>query len=115
MDRDLGLLVDILIAARDLLEFKQGTTKAEFLRNKLLQSAILHQLVVIGEATRRLSEEFRARHPEIPWQRVIALRNFVVHEYDEIDFAIVWTISERHVPELIAFCEPMAGDWVDRE
>jgi uncharacterized protein with HEPN domain len=115
MDRDLGFLVDILIAARDLVEFQQGTTKEEFLHSKLLRSAILHQLVIIGEASRRLSEEFRAQHPEIPWQRVIALRNFVVHEYDEIDFAIVWNICERHVPELIAFCEPIAGDWVGRE
>ncbi|HYN19632.1 MAG TPA: HepT-like ribonuclease domain-containing protein [Thermoanaerobaculia bacterium] len=115
MDRDLGFLVDILIAARDLVEFKQGKTKEEFLGSKLLRSAILHQLVLIGEASRRLSDEFRAEHSEIPWQRVIALRNFVVHEYDEIDFTIVWTICERHVPELIAFCEPIAGGWVLRE
>src|SRR4051794_8280398 len=73
MDRDLGFLVDILIAARDLLEFKQGTTKDEFLRSKLLRSAILHQLVVIGEASRRLSEEFRGQNSEIPWHQVIAL------------------------------------------
>lgn len=114
MDRDLGFLVDILIAARDLVEFKQATTKDEFLHSKLLRSAILHQLVLIGEASRRLSEDFRAQHAEIPWQRVIALRNFVVHEYDEIDFTIVWSICERHVPELIAFCEPLAGEWVGR-
>src|ERR1700704_1709975 len=67
MDRDLGFLVDNLIAARDPMEFKQGTTKEEFLRSKLLRSAILHQLVVIGEASRRLSEEFRGQNPEIPW------------------------------------------------
>ena len=114
MDRDVGVLVDILIAARDVLEFKQQTSKEKFLRSKLLQSAMLYQLVVIGEASRRLSEDFRAQHPEIPWQRVIALRNFVVHEYDQIDFAIVWNICERNVPELIAFCEPRVGDWVDR-
>ena len=50
MDRDFGVLVDILIAARDILEFNQATTKEEFLRSKLLQSAVLHKLVVIGEA-----------------------------------------------------------------
>lgn len=115
MDRDIGYLVDILIAARDVLEFKQSTTKKEFLGSKVLRSAILHQLVVIGEASRRLSEDFRTQHPEIPWQRVIALRNFVVHEYDEIDFVIVWNICERNVPELIAFCEPRVGEWTDQE
>jgi uncharacterized protein with HEPN domain len=111
MDRDLGVLVDILTAARDLLEFKQGMTREEFLRSKLIQSAILHKLVVIGEASRRLSEGFRTQHPEIPWQRMIALRNFVVHEYDQIDYAIVWSICDRHVPDLITFCAPLVGDW----
>jgi uncharacterized protein with HEPN domain len=112
MDRDLGVLVDILTAARDLLEFKQGTTREEFLRSKLLQSAMLHKLVVIGEASRRLSEGFRAQHSEIPWQRMIALRNFVVHEYDQIDYIIVWSICDRHVPDLITFCDPLVGDWI---
>src|SRR5436309_4023222 len=98
MDRDLGVLVDILLAGRDLLEFKGATTREEFLRSKLLQSAILHKLVIIGEASRRLSDEFRALHPEIPWQRMIALRNFVVHEYGQIDYTIVWNICTRHVP-----------------
>ena len=112
MDRDFGVLVDILIAARDVLEFKQATTREEFLHSKLHQSAILHQLVIIGEASRRLSDEFRTRYPEIPWRRVIALRNFVIHEYDQVDFTIVWNICERHVPELVAFCEPKVGDWV---
>jgi uncharacterized protein with HEPN domain len=112
MDRDLGVLVDILVAARDLLEFKLGITREEFQQSKLHQSAILHQLVVIGEASRRLSAEFRAQHPEVPWPQVIALRNFVIHEYDQIDLAVVWNICERHVPELIAFCEPKAGGWV---
>jgi uncharacterized protein with HEPN domain len=65
MDRDIGVLVDILLAARDVLEFKQQISKEEFLRSKLLQSAILHQLVVIGEASRHLSDAFRAQHPEI--------------------------------------------------
>ncbi|HYU32852.1 MAG TPA: HepT-like ribonuclease domain-containing protein [Thermoanaerobaculia bacterium] len=114
MDRDIGILVDILIAARDLMEFRQGATREDFLGSKLLRAAILHQLVIIGEASRRLSEEFRAEHPEIPWKQVIALRNFVVHEYDEIDFAVVWNICERHVPELIRFCEPMVGEWIDQ-
>jgi uncharacterized protein with HEPN domain len=112
MDRDLGNLVDILIAARDLLEFKGGATPDEFLQNKILQSAMIHQLVVIGEASRRLSEEFRARHPQISWPQMIALRNFLVHKYDQVDLAVVWNICERHIPELIAFCDPLAGDWV---
>ncbi|HYH47496.1 MAG TPA: HepT-like ribonuclease domain-containing protein [Thermoanaerobaculia bacterium] len=113
MERDHGFLVDILIAARDITEFKQGVTREEFLQSKLLRSAVLHQLVIIGEASRRLSEDFRAAHPEIVWQRVIALRNFVVHEYEEVDFEIVWGICERHVPDLIAFCEPLVGHWVE--
>ena len=44
---------------------------------------------------------------------MIALRNFVVHEYDEVDFAIVWNICGHHVPDLIAFCEPLVGNWAE--
>jgi uncharacterized protein with HEPN domain len=66
MSRDDATLLDLLRAARLVVEFKGKLTKKGFLRDIKTQSAILHQLLVIGEAVKRLSEDFRARHPEIP-------------------------------------------------
>lgn len=115
MDRDVGVLVDILLAARDVLRFKASTSRDEFLGSKLIQSAVLHKLTVIGEAARRLSPGFREGHRDIPWGKVIALRNFLVHEYERIDPKIVWHICERYIPALVAFCEPRVGQWAAEE
>ena len=70
MSRDDATLLDMLKAARLVVAFKGKLTKKAFLRDIKTQSAILHQLLVIGEAVKRLSEEFRRRHPQIPWVRI---------------------------------------------
>ena len=66
MHRDEAVLLDIARAARLVLEFKQGMDKAAFLQDIKTQSSVLHQLMVMGEAVKRLSEDFRTCHPEIP-------------------------------------------------
>jgi len=66
MNRDAATLLDIAAAARLILEFKEGMDKATFLEDIKTQSSVLHQLMVLGEATKRLSDEFRARHSDIP-------------------------------------------------
>ena len=65
MSRDETTLLDIARAAHLVIEFKQGMDKEMFLKDIKTQSAILHQLMVMGEAAKRLSEDFRIRHPEI--------------------------------------------------
>jgi uncharacterized protein with HEPN domain len=67
LSRDEGNLLDILKAARLAIEFKGQTDKDEFLADLKTQSAVLHQLLIIGEAVKRLSPEFRGAHPEVPW------------------------------------------------
>ena len=66
MSRDDATLLDILKAARLVVEFKGKLAKKAFLRDTKTQSVILHQLLVIGEAVKRLSEDFRTRHSDIP-------------------------------------------------
>ena len=64
------------------------------------RAAVLHELTVIGEGAARLSEDFRTRHPEIPWTKIVAFRNFVVHEYFGLDWQIVWNTATDLVPVL---------------
>lgn len=66
MERDEGTLLDIAKAARAVLTFMQGLQKEQFLEDFKTQSAVLYQLIVIGEAVKRLSFELRQQHPEIP-------------------------------------------------
>ena len=85
MSRDDATLLDMLKAARLVVAFKGKLTKKAFLRDIKTQSAILHQLLVIGEAVKRLSEEFRRRHPQIAWVRIAGMRDKLIHQYDAED------------------------------
>ena len=107
MSRDDATLLDILKAARLVLEFKGKLTKKSFLRDVKTQSAILHQLLVIGEAVKRLSEDFRSQHPQIPWIRIAGMRDKLVHQYDAVDLDEVWKTTTKDVAPLISFLEPL--------
>jgi uncharacterized protein with HEPN domain len=58
---------------------------------------VLHQLLLLGEAARRLTDVFRAAHPEIEWSGYVGLRNVLIHRYDEIDLSEVWKIATSDV------------------
>jgi uncharacterized protein with HEPN domain len=68
--------------------FSQGGREA-FFSDLLIQSAVLHRLALLGEASRGLSSELREAHPEVPWPQIIAFRNVVIHEYFGIDLELV--------------------------
>ena len=89
------------------MEFRQGLNKAAFLEDLKTQSAILHQLMVMGEAVKRLSADFRADHPEIPWVLIAGMRDKLIHGYDIVDLDRVWKTTEKDVPELLSLIEPL--------
>ncbi len=102
MRRERLFLEDIVSAADAIAEFIQGQTRESFEPNRMLRSAVVHQLMIIGEAVAHLSPELRARHPGTPWTDLRSLRNIVVHNYFGIDWAEVWRAAMRDVPVLRA-------------
>lgn len=78
-DRDAAAVLDIRRAAQLLLEFKGNLTREAFLEDLKTQSAVLHQLLVMGEAVKSLSAEFRAEHPTIPWTLMAGMRDKLIH------------------------------------
>jgi len=107
MQRDEATLLDIAQAARLVLAFIQGMTKRAFLRDLKTQSSVLYQLVVMGEAVKRLSHEFRAQHPDIPWSLIAGMRDHLTHGYDIVDWDEVWKTVTSDVPDLSAKIEPL--------
>jgi uncharacterized protein with HEPN domain len=107
MERDRAVLLDIVHAAELVLEFKSGMDKATFLSDAKTQSAILHQLMVMGEAVKRLSREFRAGHPQIPWALIAGMRDKLIHGYDIVDLEQVWQTADNDVPALLAEIRPL--------
>jgi uncharacterized protein with HEPN domain len=106
MHRDEATLLDIASAARLVLDFTEGMDKAEFLGDIKTQSSVLHQLMVLGEAVKRLSDDFRAHHPEIPWTLMAGMRDKLIHGYDIVDLEQVWKTANHDVPDLLQWLEP---------
>ena len=106
--RDEATIADIVRAARLIAAFLAGATREGFRSDTKTQSAVQHQLLVIGEAVKRLSEAFRDAHAEIPWRLISGLRDHLVHGYDAVDLDEVWLAASRDVPRLLRQLEPLA-------
>ncbi len=110
MSRDKASLLDILNAAKRVLQFAEGLDKSALANNEEKQSAILYQVIVIGEATKRLSSEFRTQHPEIPWKDIAGMRDILAHQYDRLNINTLWDVIKSDIPELLALLEPFLPD-----
>jgi uncharacterized protein with HEPN domain len=106
MNRDNASLLDIARAARLVIEFAQGSDKAGFLSDVKTQSAVMHQLLVMGEAVKRLSDQFLEAHSEVPWSQAARMRDKLIHGYDVIDLEEVWQTATTDVPEFLSAVEP---------
>jgi uncharacterized protein with HEPN domain len=108
-------LTDILEAARSLELFLEGVSKEEFISDDMLRSSVVHKLIVIGEASNHLSIGLRSKYSELPWEDIIANRNFIVHGYFSISWNIVWeTATEYAIPlqeKVFAILEEEYPDW----
>jgi len=98
--RDAASLWDMLQAAESIGEFTRGVSLAVYRENQLVRRAVERELEIAGEAARRISEGYRSAHPEVPWRRIIALRNFVTHVYDAVDDERIWRLAQNEVPQL---------------
>lgn len=105
MRRDDASLLDILDASRLALQYVSETTLEDFLHDVKSQDAVIRRFIVIGEAARRISPETRSLYPQLPWSEMVSMRNLVVHEYDEIDFPILWGTAIQDLPKLIIMLE----------
>jgi len=105
--RDPANLLDMLEAAEKVQIFLKDKTLEDFLKDDMLRAAVERNLGIIGEAARRISEELKQEHPEIPWRKIIAQRNVLIHEYDDIDYKEIWEVVTYHLPRLIEQIRPL--------
>lgn len=108
MLRDLSSVLDILEAASRARIFARGMSKKRFLTDLKTQAAVVRQIEIIGEAAKRISEQFRSAHPEVAWWKYAGMRDKMIHAYDVIDYERVWETVGHDLPELIAALGPLA-------
>ena len=107
LDRDTETLIDIAGAARLVIDFKKGFDFRAFAADRKTQSSVVHQMLVIGEAVKRLSPSFCAAHPQIPWSLYAKMRDKMIHRYDEIVAEEVWKSACDDIPSLLSFVESL--------
>jgi uncharacterized protein with HEPN domain len=100
MPTDELYLQDIVKSIDDVERFLNGVEEAKFLADEILQNAVLMKLVIIGEASARLSNETRARYSEIEWKSIIGFRNISVHAYFSVKWSIVWETATNDLESL---------------
>jgi len=100
MKKDKAYLKDILDAISDIEAFIANINESEFYINKEKKYAVVRALEIIGEASKNLSKELRAKHKEIPWKDIAGMRDKLIHGYFGIKWELVWETVKNKIPEL---------------
>ena len=99
-DPDLAYLWDMLEASNETIEMMGDATAEQFQANRVLCRAIERLIEIIGEAARRVSQDFQRSHGEIPWREIIGQRNILAHEYGQVDHALLYKTVREDIPRL---------------
>ncbi|MEM6352806.1 MAG: HepT-like ribonuclease domain-containing protein [Cyanobacteria bacterium P01_D01_bin.14] len=105
--RNNAALLDMVKAMQTIQRFLVGRGFDDLINDELFQSAVERQLEILGEAANRVTEDFQAEYDDIDWSNVIGLRHVIIHQYDDIDYALLWEIVTEQVPLLLAQVEPL--------
>jgi uncharacterized protein with HEPN domain len=100
-------LEHILDAIREIERFAADRTLQDYLREGWLRFATQRGIEIVSEASRRIPDDLKARHAEIPWPDIAAIGNILRHGYDSLDHKIIWGVVETHLPALKVAVESM--------
>ena len=107
MSQNKEALIDIIIAIKLIFKYTQGVDRDVLENNTEKQDAILRRIIIIGEATKRLSQDFRNDHPSIPWKEIAGMRDVITHDYNEVDIDEVWKVINEDLPKLLTYIQPL--------
>lgn len=102
-------LIHIVDAVDEINQMLKGYNFKKFTNDRKTELAVYKLLENIGEACNRIESDFQEQNPEIPWAKIIAMRNKLVHEYWDIDPKAVWKAATIYAPELKTALEPFVS------
>lgn len=94
------LYIDQILDSLQKIEFyTKDISKEDFLLNSLVQSGVIMQLILIGEVSKKISEEMKLK-TDLPWKKIAGFRDRAVHEYFELDLEFIWLTLQDDLPHL---------------
>lgn len=103
MKDDQAYFQHIVEAADKISRYVDRVSLQEFINNDMAFDAATRQIMIIGEAVTNISEQCKEDHPGIPWQKIVGMRNRLIHEYFGVDPETVWETAHIDVPQLRAY------------
>lgn len=100
-------LNDIRTAIVEVEEFTRSMTFEEFTADKKTVNAVIRSLEVLGEATKGVPATYRRKHPDIPWSKMVGMRDVLIHDYMGVDLKTVWKVAMERLPELRILLEEL--------
>ena len=111
MSRDLRLyLQDICICIDKIKDYIEGMDYSDLVGDPKTLDAVVHNLLIIGEATKQIPDSLRQQYPEIPWRQVAGLRDVIAHTYFIVNPQIVWDIIQVELDPLYRIIMLMLND-----
>jgi len=90
----------ILKSVELILEYTRKTSENEFYRNQEKIDAVVRNFEIIGEASKRVSDDLKSAYPIIEWKKMAGMRDKLIHDYIDVDYAILWSTVLLFLPEL---------------
>jgi len=98
MKDDFAYIDHILISIKKIKAFTKDFSKSDFDTNEMVQDAVIRNIEIIGEATKKISEELKSKYKEIPWKEMSGMRDKLIHDYMGIDCDVVWKTITDDIP-----------------
>ena len=93
-----GYLEDILEALEKIQRYVSGVSLEQFRDDEKTQDSVIRNFEVIGEAVKRVSKEFKNKHPEVPWRSAAGMRDNLIHDYPNVVPDVVWKTAVKDLP-----------------
>jgi len=100
MKEDIVYLRHILDAISRIEEYTKGVEYPDFMSNNLVQAGVIREIEIMGEASKRLTQKFKEKHPDIPWRKIAGMGDKLIHRYFGVDIDAVWDTVKDDIPRL---------------